>query len=461
MKICAYVQGEYAKSNYKNECLDTRQFVGLRVVIDALERAGYSVEWAGMATVHQYDVVLVSLTADCDWWSFIAERTQWRPGNYKVIVGGAGVLHIVPFIPFADYFSLGRGENTMVQLIRALDGQSVDIPDSVVESRSFSYDRTYHIEQVNACYEHRVALADNKNGFLETTMGCNHRCLFCGYTWQRKFISPHKIYRMDSDLFGNIADKERAMLDIQADPDSVDFSKLRTTAIDGFSERLRYMVNKRISRDCMEEFIVRMLRADVKPHQLKLYNICGYPTETEDDWREYLETLETANGKVDHTPSGKQWSIVLHSTPFRPMPATPLSCAPMSKRNYRGLIGATLGKGLKGNLIYQGRNLWSVESMGTESLPTVMLSAIAHRGSLDDAENIRKLCDNRKFWSASMAVKEATLERYFDLDTLFGEYTAETLPSRYLRTYCAVDQCWSRPPWKEPYIIKPPEVQHG
>ena len=36
MKICAYVQESYAKANYKNECLDTRQFVGLRVVMDAL-----------------------------------------------------------------------------------------------------------------------------------------------------------------------------------------------------------------------------------------------------------------------------------------------------------------------------------------------------------------------------------------------------------------------------------------
>ena len=56
MKICAYVQEQYAKANYKNECLDTRQFVGLRVVIDAIERAGYEVEWAGKATVRCHTV---------------------------------------------------------------------------------------------------------------------------------------------------------------------------------------------------------------------------------------------------------------------------------------------------------------------------------------------------------------------------------------------------------------------
>ena len=60
MRICAYVQEAYAKANYKNECMETRQFVGLRVIIDCLERAGYTVDYAGIATVHQYDIVLVS-----------------------------------------------------------------------------------------------------------------------------------------------------------------------------------------------------------------------------------------------------------------------------------------------------------------------------------------------------------------------------------------------------------------
>lgn len=53
MKICAYVQEAYAKQTYKNECMDTRQFVGLRVVIDALEKCGYTVEYAGIATVYR------------------------------------------------------------------------------------------------------------------------------------------------------------------------------------------------------------------------------------------------------------------------------------------------------------------------------------------------------------------------------------------------------------------------
>ena len=441
MRICAYVQEAYSKANYKNECMDTRQFVGLRVVIDCLERAGYSVEYAGLATVHQYDVVLVSLTADCDWWTFISERQRWRKGGYKVLVGGAGVLHVAPFLPWFYAAMLGRGENLIVPLIQGIESGDRWESESVLYSDTFSEDKIYRLAQVDIQYPHPIKLSENRN-FCEGAIGCNHKCLFCGYTWQRKFVSPHEYYRMEDSLFGNIADKERAMLDLDEDPRSIDFSHLRTTAIDGFSERLRVGVNKPITRRIIHNFLVAMINSPAKPHQLKFYNICGYPTETDEDWMEFLDELRLADEATDRRE--RQWSIVLHSTPFRAMPATPMACAPMSKRNYRGLIGGKLGAGLKGNLIYQGKNLWAVESMGTDSLSTVMLSAIAHRGGREDSENIGRLCGTKKFWSASASVREKTLERYFDMDRLFGPFTPETLPSRYLRTYLPVERGWGR-----------------
>lgn len=443
MKICAYVQEQYAKTTYSNECLDTRQFVGLRVVIDSLERAGYTVEYAGIATVHTYDVVLVSLTSDCDWWSYIAERLRWRKGDYKVLIGGAGVLHVEPFLPWFYAVMFGRGEDTIVPLVDGIRDGNRYHRDSILYADEFNPDGIWRIEQTGVPYPHPIRLSENHD-FVEGPIGCNHKCLFCGYTWQRRFVSPYKTYRMADSLFGDIADKERAMLDLDRDRDSVDFSHLRTTAIDGFSERLRCGVNKRITRDIMHRFLVAMLTSPAAPHQLKFYNICGYPSETEDDWFEFLDELRRADMACDKRD--KQWSIVLHSTPFRPMPATPMACAPMAKRNFRGAIGKTLGPDLKGNLIYQGRSLWAVESMGTESLSTVMLSAIAHRGSADDSEAIARLCGTAKFWSASSAVKEATLCRYFDMDRLFGAFTPDTLPSRYLRTYCSVERMWGQTP---------------
>lgn len=441
MKICAYVQESYSKANYKNECMETRRFVGLRVIIDCLERAGYDVDYAGIATVHEYDVVLVSLTADCDWWTYISERQRWRKGDYKVLIGGAGVLHIAPFLPWFYAAMFGRGEDLIVPLVQAVERGDRHEHESICYSDDFSSNKIYRIAQSEHPYCHELRLRDKRN-FAEGAIGCNHKCLFCGYTWHRKFASPYKQYRMEDGLFGGIADKERAMLDLKEDPKSIDWAHLRTTAIDGFSERLRAGVGKPITREIMHDFLVEMLKYPGKAHQIKFYNICGYPTESQDDWQELLEELRLADASASRRD--KQWSIVLHSTPFRAMPATPMACAPMSKRNYRGLIGKTLGKGLKGGLIYQGASLWSVESMGTDSLSTVMLSAIAHRGCIDDCENIARLCATNKFWSASSAVKEATLTKYFDMDRLFGAFTAETLPSRYLRTYAQVEKMWGK-----------------
>lgn len=443
MKICAYVQEAYAKANYKVECMESRSFVGLRVVVDCLERAGYEVDYAGIATVHEYDIVLVSLTSDCDWWSFIDERTRWQSGHYKVLIGGAGLLHITPFLPFGDYFMFGRGEDLVVPLVRGIERDGGWEHESVACSETFSPERIYRLAQTDRPYPYPVRLSETRD-FIEGPIGCNHKCFFCGYTWHRRFLSPDKYFHYDeSGLFGSMADKERAMLDLHEDKSSVDFAHLRTTAIDGMSERLRRMINKPITREIMLEFLDAMLRYEGKAHQIKFYNIVGYPTETDEDWMEFLDTLRTADERAP--VRDKQWSIVLHSTPFRPMPATPMACEPMSYRNYRGELGRVLGKGLRGNLIYQGRSLWSVESMGTESLPTVILSAICHRATEQDTESIIRIARSRKFRAASSAVKQATLERYFDVETLFGRFTPETLPSRYLRSYARVEKLWGKP----------------
>jgi hypothetical protein len=220
----------------------------------------------------------------------------------------------------------------------------------------------------------------------------------------------------------------------------VDLVKLRTTAIDGLSERLRYAVNKKITRDMLQRFIVRLAQCE-KPHQVKFYNIIGYPTETKEDWFEFLDDIRIADSQFKK--QDKQTSILLHSTPFRAMPATPLACKPMSYENYRGEIAKVLGQGkYKGNIFYQGNAMWAVESMATESLCTVIQSAIVWRGTEADSDNFVKIASSKKFSNASSDTKQATLEKYFDVKRLFGEFTPDTLPTRYLRTYCKVEKMW-------------------
>jgi len=435
MKICAYVQNKYTKQTYKNESFNTRIFAGLSVVIDILQRAGFEVEYAGSATVHRYDVVLVSITSDCDWWDFIAERSKWKKGKYKVCVGGQGVLNVRPFLQWVDYFMLGRAEGVVDELMKNLEKYGEYESPYVVSSKTFSVDKLYYLKQVDEIYPYDITL-ENGSVYHEDVIGCNHRCLFCGYTWHRKQAKQEAFNY--SGLWNGGADRERAMIDMHNGIE-VDLVKLRTTAIDGLSERLRCMMNKRITREMLREFLNRLAKCE-KPHQVKFYNIIGYPTETVKDWEEFLEDIAIVDAGFNH--QDKQTSILLHSTPFRSMPATPLACKPMSYKNYRGQIAKTLGPKLKGNIFYQGNAMWAVESMATESLATVAQSAIVWRGTELDGDNFLRIAQSKRFSTAASAVKQATLEKYFDMDRLFGAFTPKDLTTRYLRTYCAVEKRW-------------------
>ena len=331
MKVGIYVLTKEAKQTYANECYDVRINAGMAVVRDILERAGITdIGYCGKADVQSYDVIMYSVTSDCDWWTFIAERSTWKPGKYKVVVGGSGVLNVRPFLQWCDYFCLGRAEGVMDKLLIALrDHGEYDGDEHVIRSDTFSLDKIYRISQVDEIYPHDILLP-NGDTYHEDTIGCNHKCLFCGYTWHRKH-SEEGAFEY-SGLWNGGADRERAIIDL-FDGVEVDFNKLRTTAIDGLSERLRNMVGKRISREMLVEFLTQLASCE-KPHQIKFYNIIGYPSETEDDWMEFVEDIQFADSKLKKTD--KQTSILLHSTPFRPMPATPMACAPASYRNYRG-----------------------------------------------------------------------------------------------------------------------------
>lgn len=433
MKIGIYVLTKYAKQTYAKECYNVRLNAGMAVIRDCLQRAGLTdIEYCSSANVSRFDVVMFSVTSDCDWWEFVAERVDWCKGNYKVIVGGSGVLNVRPFLSIVDYFMLGRGEYDIADLVKNLGGYK---SKCVVDSRNFSLDTDYEIRQTDCIYPYDIPL-ENGEIYHEDTIGCNHRCLFCGYTWQRKqAVSEQFNY---SGLWNGGADRERAMIDMHNGAE-VDLVKLRTTAIDGMSERLRFSMNKKITREMLREFLVRLAMCE-KPHQVKFYNIIGYPTETLDDWKEFAEDIAIADSTFARQE--KQTSILLHSTPFRAMPATPLACKPMSYKNYRGEIGRVLGKGLKGNIFYQGNAMWAVESMATESLCTVFQSAIIWRGIESDFDNIVKIAKSKKFALSNSAVKQATLEHYFDAKKLFGAYTTETLPTKNIKTYAKVEKMW-------------------
>jgi hypothetical protein len=430
MKIAAYVMDAYAKQTYASESHDVRAWPGFEMVLHAIGCAGFVYEYAGRATVHKYDVVLVSITSDCDWWPFLAERATWKAGNYVVIAGGAGVLNVRPFLQWIDAFVLGRGEKILPAMLHALHGGGRYQSPSVVWSTEFDATKRYDIAQAESLYPHTFALTNGKP-YRETGVGCPNKCLFCGYTWHRKYIGDGT-FAAGADSM-NKGNRERTIIDLLAiEPEKwQEDAPLRIVGLDGMSERLRIKANKRITRDMLRAFFAGLARIS-PPHQVKLYCIVGYPGETQDDWMEFCEDLRQVDAGL---PSGKQWSLLVHFTPFRAMPATPAACWEMSQRNYRGVIAKAIKQrpGMPGNVFYQGNRFWAVEGMGTDSLPSVIQSAICLRGTEADAENVMRVARAARYWAAPSRDKEATLTKLFDVPSMFARHTWETVPTKYLR----------------------------
>ena len=85
LKIAIYVNSTFAKANYKSESYNMRLFAGIEIIRDVLTRNGYSVEYCSEYSVTSYDIILVSITAQCGWFSFIKERLRWPNGKYKAV----------------------------------------------------------------------------------------------------------------------------------------------------------------------------------------------------------------------------------------------------------------------------------------------------------------------------------------------------------------------------------------
>jgi len=399
------------------------------MVLHSVRLAGYDVTYAGSATVHEYDIILVSITSDCDWWPFVAERSKWKQGKYIVIAGGAGVLNVRPFLSVVDCFVLGRGEKLINEILSEHESGSRLKSPSVIWSDCFDPDSKYEICQTDKPYPHTFNLTNGKP-FTEGSIGCPNKCFFCGYTWHRKYIGDGT-YKAGAEAMTSV-NRERTIIDLlKLPPDQwQDEGPLRIVGLDGMSERLRKKANKIITREMLRDFFTGLTKI-AKPHQIKVYCIVGYPEETQADWFEFCEDLKIVDSVLEK--HDKQWSLLVHFTPFRPMPGTPAACWPMSQINYRGLIARTLkNKSSPGNVFYQGNQFWAVEGMGTDGLSSVIQSAIALRGTESDTENIIRIANAHKYWRASGKDKVATLKNLFDIDNLFSRFTWLSLPTKYL-----------------------------
>ena len=432
-EIACYVPTlKVAGHDFKNDSFDTRQWTGLCMVKDALERAGHEVDFCSSATVSRYRLVFVSLTSDRSIWEFWRERRTWEPGEYRVAVGGFGVLNPKVLLGLCDYIQLGRGERTSVELADAvLKGHALH-GGSVIHVPDYSEGEEYRLAQATEPYPHEVV--QTVRVYKEGHIGCNHKCAFCGYSWHRVHVGGE----FRNDFGGAHIEQERAMLDLKRSG-WADLGRLRVTALDGSSERIRRMVNKPIADADVEERMARLCEG--KGRSVKLFNVVGYPTETIEDWRDLEEVMARADARSE--PKDTRVGFGLHNTPFRAFPLTPMACSPMAYREYRLMFGA-MAPNLPGKMFFSGRALYGAEDFGCDSLAATAMSCMVWRGHEKAADTIRRLALHDRFWTAPSKVKLATIESVCDIRRMFEAKDPADLPTSNIRTYAKVEKLYGR-----------------
>lgn len=423
--IAVYVQSEYANKAYTDENYEKRAWPGMELIKDVIVRGGYEVHYCSSANVTKYKIILVSITAPTDWYSFIYERERWKQGNYTVIAGGAGNMNVRPVLPFADIFIMGRAEDIILPVIECVLSGEKYIHSSVIYSEDFSPENTYTIQQSEECYPHKVTLANGKE-WQEVAIGCQRKCLFCAYTWQRKHIG---LKQSESGCANSMwVSREYTFFDLEQYQDNDELANFWNSdtilGLDGWSERLRRAANKPITNEMLTRFMSANATYRRKKGLIKLYNIVGYPSEDNSDYEEFIDVItnQVSVGK------GEFVYYLVHNTPFAPMPATPAAIWPVSYVDYRKKLQT-------GKTIYSCDHYSVTISFSTQSLATTTLWLLMLRGTESDIDNVRRISLSKKFTRASSKVKQATLEKYLDIERLFKSYTWDSLPTSYLATY--------------------------
>lgn len=408
---------------------DSMLWVGLEVLIRELHKAGFEVGYTSAATVNQYDVILVSITDVLEWYRLIGEQARWPDSRAVVLVGGAGVTNVQPFLSAADCVVWGRAEDIIVELVeQTLAGRRFRA-EGVCWTDEYDAGQVYKVRQADQLYPDPVRIGGEtrqRRVWQERSIGCRRRCAYCLYTWTHQTMVPEG---MDGSYMSTGPDTEQTFF--MMDP----ARPARSVALDGFSERIRRAVMKPITRQLLCEKLVGIVTQAEKDNRFKLFNIVGYPGERLADWAEFVQVLAEVERAVDGREH-KRWGIELACTPLNPQPCTPLAVAEVPFRDYRGRIASEL-RSLSGrrprdtrpSIFWDGKAYWALETAGTASLAQMCLRILGIRGGLEHAELVRQLSRSKRFWGASGRDKVATLEVQCTVSDLFKESSWDMLPT--------------------------------
>lgn len=415
-KIAFLVYDNKAKpSRRKNPSFDWSGNIGAYMVIDALRRAGIEVEFCSVSTAKRFDLVLVSMTSVHDTLNLIravGTAREWTTRKFKVLAGGFGCQNVYSLQGYVDYAFFGRAENVITEIIQlVLDGS--DEHESLMKLDKI---KAVKVCQTNELYPYTLNV--KPRAFTENSLGCANKCYFCHYTFSRKWIPGKGEFEAALIWKGR---QQKTFHDIVKYADT--HLGLLSTAIDGFSERLRFAMNKRIANEEIKN-IIEWISSNwgTAKMGLDLYCIGNYPTETEDDRQELAGVLKSCKmGKTE-------LYVMIKVFPLIPAALTPSAYLPVNLDiDWNQRSGQTYVDvpGLKVKL-----------SPFLKSRYSHLVEVILERATDSSQRLIETLCFSAKLKRLSSDQKIIALKKTFDLTPYTREYSVdEALPEWYLESY--------------------------
>lgn len=402
--------------------------LGALVIEGVLKDKGVDVGRCTPESAHKQDLVLVSFTSNYDVISFyqaVALRPEWQRGKRKfnVIGGGFGMQNPTLIRDYLDYAAFGRAENWIYKIVDTILGGGAPKHPSVMNLPDL---HEVVISQTPQLYDGTIGGTAYGDSYVETFTGCPYKCMFCHYTWARKYEDNREenkgSYVQESLTSGNTPELTWDQLFTYGKK----AGRIRV-AIDGFSERLRYLYGKRILNDDIKNGIEAIGQYEGNT-VLLVYNICNMPTETEADIRELYNTLNQAD------PKGRV-IFILHSTPFRPSLATPMQ--------WEGVRLFPEWVSKRATTIDDRPNLLAKHSFTLESSWSHLISMIVERATPESSEMFHNVAFSRTFLGSKYksAEKVRILQNHYDLSQYTKEYDLdERLPGWFLSSYTSVDK---------------------
>ena len=309
----------------RRKCNDLLRVVnpGVAVLWDALKRAKIEVGFCRPETARNYEVVLVSLASRFDVVNLLCSiRDHWRtwaPGRreFKVIMGGPGLQNPRPLLGVWDAAVFGRAEGTIAPLVGSLlDGGLLGRFED--ESILWADNPTAPVRfgMAKEIYPRRLNLYTDI--WQEREIGCKELCRYCQYTFTHTPVCPEG-GRGGIYTAGKGPTRQVRIADLVAG--TVDAPRV-TTAIDGFSERIRFAFCKRITDDDIVEGLSKLSELRPQGSFVRLNVIGSVPTETPDDWDRLKRALARVRGPG-------RLSVEIRVMEFQAEPFTPLQWFPM------------------------------------------------------------------------------------------------------------------------------------